>query len=96
MEPALAAGDQVLLVPSWWPRPGQVVAFSDPRLPSRLLLKRVVTVDRRRGRLVVAGDNPAASTDSRAFGPIARRDVVGRAVYRYAPPGRAGPIRRGG
>ena len=39
---------------------------------------------------IVLGDNRARSTDSRAFGPLRRRDIVGRAWYRYAPRGRAG------
>ena len=95
MEPSLAAGDGVLLVPSRRPRPGDIVAFPDPREPARLLLKRVVRVDRRGGTVEVAGDNADASTDSREFGPIPRRDILGRAVYRYAPLPRAGPIRRG-
>jgi hypothetical protein len=38
---------------------------------------------------VVAGDNPAASTDSRALGPLPRRSVLGVVVYRYGPPGRS-------
>jgi len=40
----------------------------------------------------VRGDNPDASTDSRVFGPVRRRAVIGRAVYRYWPPARRGTL----
>jgi nickel-type superoxide dismutase maturation protease len=96
MSPALLAGDKVVVLAlprplSRWPRPGEVVALRDPRDPSRVLIKRVASVDRRSGTLVVAGDARDASTDSRQFGPVPRTSVVGRAVYRYAPAGRSGP-----
>ena len=42
------------------------------------------------GTLEVAGDAREHSTDSRAFGPVPRGSIVGRAVYRYAPAGRSG------
>ncbi|HEY7917850.1 MAG: nickel-type superoxide dismutase maturation protease [Acidimicrobiales bacterium] len=96
MSPALLAGDKVVVLAlprplSRWPRPGEVVALRDPRDPSRVLIKRVASVDRRAGTLLVAGDARDASTDSRQFGPVPRSSVVGRAVYRYAPAGRSGP-----
>lgn len=92
MVPTLLPGDRLLV---WRPgairvQAGDVVVAPDPRQPSRPLVKRVVAV--RGGRLDLAGDNPAASTDSRSFGEIPAASVVGRAVYRYAPPQRAGPL----
>ncbi len=71
-----------------WPRPGTVVAVRDPRDPVRLLLKRVTVLHPADRTLEVVGDGPA-STDSRAFGPVPLSSLVGRAVYRYAPPGRS-------
>ena len=96
MSPALLPGDRLVVVarpwsPPRWPRPGEVVAVRDPREPSRVLIKRVIAVDRPRGTIEVAGDAPDTSTDSRQFGPVPRASVVGRAVYRYAPVGRSGP-----
>ncbi|MGC8512981.1 MAG: nickel-type superoxide dismutase maturation protease [Acidimicrobiales bacterium] len=69
-------------------RPGDVVAFYDPRQPPgspsrRLMLKRVH--GRRHGALDLRGDNPGASTDSRHFGAVAVADIVGIVVYRYYP-----------
>ncbi len=40
----------------------------------------------------VAGDNGDASRDSRHFGPVRREQLVGRVVYRYWPPERAGRV----
>jgi len=40
----------------------------------------------------VLGDNRAWSTDSRSFGPVPRRAIVGRAWRRYAPAGRQGRV----
>jgi type IV secretory pathway protease TraF len=42
--------------------------------------------------VLVEGDNRSSSTDSRHFGPVDRRAVLGRAVYRYGPPGRSGRL----
>ena len=90
MQPSLAPGDRLVVVPLARLRPGQVVAVADPRGSGRLLVKRVGAVVN--GAVEVVGDNPAASTDSRHFGPVARDQVVGTALYRYYPPKRAGWI----
>ena len=42
--------------------------------------------------VVVLGDAPGASTDSRTFGPVAVTDVLAVAVYRYGPAGRSGAL----
>jgi nickel-type superoxide dismutase maturation protease len=94
MLPGLFPGDRVLVIRSRRVRPGEVVAVVHPRDPGRLLVKRVVTVDQPMGTVTVVGDNRSASTDSRDFGPVPRRSVIGRAVYRYGPAGREGFLRR--
>jgi nickel-type superoxide dismutase maturation protease len=91
MQPTLAPGDRLLVRPSRRPLPGDVVAIADPRRPGRTLVKRVSAVDGD-GSLVVAGDNPAASTDSRTFGAVPRHLVRGVAFYRYGPAGRSGRL----
>jgi signal peptidase I len=42
------------------------------------------------------GDDPAASVDSRRYGPVALDRLVGRAWFRYAPMRRLGRLRRAG
>jgi nickel-type superoxide dismutase maturation protease len=92
MVPALQPGDRLLVLPAWGLRIGHVIAARDPRDPGRLIIKRVAAIDRRAALVTVLGDNPDASTDSRAFGPVPRRSIAGRAIYRYAPISRAGRL----
>jgi nickel-type superoxide dismutase maturation protease len=94
MRPTLVAGDRLVVVgigrrPL---RPGDLVTVPDPRRPERVMVKRVAAV--MGGSVVVEGDNPAASTDSRTFGPVPASSVGGRVVYRYAPEGRRGRPQR--
>jgi hypothetical protein len=67
------------------------VALADPRIPSRTMIKRVAGFDG--SRVVVRGDNDAASTDSRHFGPVEPRALIGRVIYRYHPEHRRGWFR---
>ena len=93
MEPTLEAGDRLLLVRPLRgrrPRVGDIVAATDPRPGGRLLIKRVASVQG--DRVLIEGDNQSSSTDSGDFGPVDRRAIVGRAVYRYGPPGRTGRL----
>jgi len=90
MRPALEPGDRLVVVRSRRFGPGHLVALADPGAPGRLLVKRVTAVS---GTAVtVAGDNAAASTDSRHYGPVELGSVRGRAVYRYAPEWRRGRL----
>jgi len=91
MRPVLEPGDRLLVVGLLRFRPGDVVAVADPRDERRVMVKRVSAVDA--AGVTVLGDNPAASTDSRTFGPVPRALVLGRAVYRYWPEARRGRIR---
>ena len=92
MTPSLAAGDRLLVVRGLPVRVGDVVAADDPRHPTRTVIKRVVATTG--AGLVLEGDNPRASTDSRVFGEVDATTVQGRAVYRYAPPERRGFVGR--
>jgi nickel-type superoxide dismutase maturation protease len=91
MRPALEPGDRLVVVRWLRPRPGDVVAAQDPREAARTVVKRVASVGP--DGVVLLGDNAPASTDSRTFGPVPRRRVVGRAVWCYAPAARAGRLR---
>jgi nickel-type superoxide dismutase maturation protease len=90
MVPTLQPGDRLVVARLGRVVPGDLVVVKDPRSPSRLICKRVVSREHR--HIVVRGDNVAASTDSRAFGPVPMGWVVGRVLHRYWPPGEGRPL----
>lgn len=96
MAPTLAAGDWLLIERRSYgrrlPRVGEVVLAPDPRDPARELIKRVAAVDDTAGTVELRGDAPEASTDSRAFGAVPIDTVRWRAVLRYWPMARRGPV----
>jgi len=87
MEPTLRHGDRLLVVRRS-ARIGDIVLAADPREPEREIVKRVV--GRGPGGLVLRGDNPAFSTDSRIFGTVPPSSAHWRVLLRYWPPPRAG------
>ena len=93
MAPALLPGDGVIV----WRKPfrgrvgeGDIVVLHDPTEPKRLLVKRVASLAD--GLATVLGDNTAVSRDSRSFGPVPVRLILGRVAYRYLPSHRRGPM----
>ncbi len=89
MAPTLMAGDRLLVRRARRVRVGEVVVLFDPR-GDRVIVKRVTAI--LGDDIVVRGDNPMASTDSRHFGPVSRKALVGTVVRCYAPATRAGPV----
>ena len=95
MRPTLSPGDR-LLVLRWTClrglRAGDLVVAHDPELAGLHLVKRVAALDGEPlagvsglDGLVLLGDDPATSRDSRAFGRVPAGLIVGRVVYRYLP-----------
>ncbi len=68
MEPTYEPGDTLLGLHWFAPRRGRVVVARTAG--GRPLIKRLAAVDRVKGTVILLGDNPAASTDSRHFGPL--------------------------
>jgi len=82
MVPALQPGDRLIAL-RWLPvRPGDIVVIRDPAYPPRLLVKRLA--ERTPAGYLVRADNPNVGSDSRHFGVVPRRLVLGRVVWRYA------------
>jgi nickel-type superoxide dismutase maturation protease len=92
MVPTLDEGDRLLCRSIWRARVGDLVVVSAPDEPTRALVKRVVAL--RGGRLEVRGDNEAVSVDSRHFGALEPKALLGVAFYRYAPAGAVGRLPR--
>jgi len=90
MMPTLLDGDRCLVRRTRRVGRGDLVVFTDPEYPSRLIVKRVVGLAP--NGIEVAGDNLDASRDSRSFGAVPSRSVLGIAWYRYAPAERTGRI----
>ncbi|HEY5640735.1 MAG TPA: signal peptidase I [Dehalococcoidia bacterium] len=99
MSPALLPGERVLFDRLAFarnrPRTGDIVLVQHPDRPGMRLVKRITAVPGdtaggrtlERGQYWVEGDNAAASTDSRAFGPVSRRHLLARAWLVYWPRG---------
>jgi nickel-type superoxide dismutase maturation protease len=96
MHPTLEAGDWLLVDPDAYARAApavdDLVLVPDPRVPSRLLVKRVAEVHVADRELIVTGDAHEASTDSRAFGPVSTSAVAGQPWFRYWPLRRIGRV----
>ncbi|MBI2574356.1 S26 family signal peptidase [Candidatus Woesearchaeota archaeon] len=78
MEPGLKEGDRVLLLRTKNMKKGDVVVFS---AAGRDCIKRVSSVAR--SSFFAEGDNKQESTDSRHYGAIHKKQVVGKVFWRY-------------
>lgn len=100
MVPTLLPGDRLLVWRGPAYRAGDLVVVARASRTDRRAEERAESVVKRVAALgaegvVVVGDNPAASTDSRDYGALPLADLRGRVVYRYAPAGRAGRVSGG-
>jgi nickel-type superoxide dismutase maturation protease len=78
MLPTLKDGDEVLVVPQQTYEIGDLVVARHPyKLTS--IIKRITKISTG-GNLFLSGDNPAESTDSRTFGEIPEKDILGKVV----------------
>ncbi|MCB9136368.1 MAG: nickel-type superoxide dismutase maturation protease [Anaerolineales bacterium] len=83
MLPLLKPGEEVLADPHAYthrnPFPGEIVVASHPHRSALKIIKRVRAVSAD-GRVDLAGDNPAESTDFDALGP---EHLLGRVTSRF-------------
>ncbi len=80
MEPALYAGDWLLVWRTRHAKPGAIVIARHPARPEMLLVKRLER--RTPAGWWLVSDNPAAgAVDSRGFGPVP--EIAGRVLFRY-------------
>ena len=80
-EPFCQEGDFVLVNRMSYlfcrPKVGQLVVLKDPKDPSRLILKRITAF--KDSFAWVEGDNRERSTDSRSFGWVSAKALLGQA-----------------
>jgi len=82
MEPTYMGGDKLFVRESYRkPKVGDVVVVKDPR-GEKLLLKRIESIKGK--EIFVRGDSPQWSTDSRTFGAISGKAIVGKVIFRYS------------
>jgi nickel-type superoxide dismutase maturation protease len=91
MQPLIQPGDRLLVLQWRAPKAGDLAVMLVPDAQRTYAVKRVASIEPN-GDLVVRGDNPNVSRDSRDFGPVPRKLVVGTVVYRYGPSARRGPL----
>lgn len=82
MRPTLLPGQKVLVNKFSFfivnPKPGDIVVVKNPD-DGRLVIKRVDKIEK--GKYFVLGDNPKKSTDSRSFGAVVKKAIVGKVIY---------------
>jgi nickel-type superoxide dismutase maturation protease len=81
MLPALKDGDAILIDPRGDLAEGDIVFANHPLQKSVKILKRVKNFTEN-GDLYLVGDNLKESTDSRAFGAVPLKYVIGKATCR--------------
>jgi nickel-type superoxide dismutase maturation protease len=60
------------------PKTCDIVALKDPR-DKKILIKRISEI--KNNKYFVLGDNKTASTDSRTFGWISKKDIIGKVIF---------------
>lgn len=79
MEPSLSSGQLLVIVKLFQSlKKGEIVVLKDPRTRC-LLVKRIQEINN--NTYYVVGDNKKESTDSRDFGWITRKDIIGKVIY---------------
>jgi phage repressor protein C with HTH and peptisase S24 domain len=80
MEPTIQSGSSVLVssLPYIFksPKLNDILAA---RIDGKVVIKRISKIEK--NKYFITGDNPNDSFDSRKFGMIGRRDILGKVIY---------------
>lgn len=82
MSPTIKANDIVFASPLPYlfikPKVSDIIFCLNP-VGKTKIVKRITRIDKE--NYFITGDNLKESTDSRTFGPISKRDIIGKVVY---------------
>lgn len=81
MLPNLKDGDGILIDEDAKIEIGDIILAKHPFKKSVIILKRLTEIDEN-GNYFLVGDNPPESTDSRTFGALSAKHILGKAVCR--------------
>ena len=88
MRPTLEPGDRILIKPyrrvHGWPAVGSVVVARHPHQPELRMIKRLRGYEG--DAMVLLGDNPTSSTDSRQLGLIPQDHLIGTVTVQFRTP----------
>lgn len=81
MFPAFKTGDEVIAVSPFFKKlkAGDVIIFNHSA-PPHVLIKRIIKISN--NKFWVEGDNKKVSIDSRSFGFILKKDIIGKVVLK--------------
>jgi nickel-type superoxide dismutase maturation protease len=82
MLPTLKHGEEVLVQPTETLQIGDVVVAKHPIKQSVIIIKRISEINEK--GLYLLGDNPIESTDSRSFGEVLQKNVLGKVVCKLS------------
>ncbi len=86
MFPLLKAGDEVLVDARAYrnkrPDTGDIVLVLHPQRPGFPMIKRITAI-LDNDRYFLRGDNASQSTDSRDFGAVAGKQIIGNVICRF-------------
>lgn len=81
MSPTLEDGTAVFIKPTKKVKKGDIVLAHHPFKKSVRILKRVAEIADDK-KLILIGDNPSESSDSRNFGLVSTENIIGKVVCR--------------
>ena len=81
MLPTYKNGKKLLIKKKWFfctLNKGDIVVFYHPQ-NKKILIKRIL--EKNNNEFILIGDNISKSTDSRTFGSVCKKNIIGKVIY---------------